>query len=85
MESDHAVPRTLPVLEPGERDHDENEPTAVQYIIHFNTALPCQNGSHATSGFEMYFCYRTLVPLVPGVPTKTRLNTPKAVTYHEQS
>ena len=33
------------------------------------------------------FCYRVPAParLVPGVPTKPRLHTPKAVTYHEQS
>ena len=30
------------------------------------------------------FCYRTPAPWMLGVPTKTRLHTPKAVTYHEQ-
>ena len=34
-----------------------------------------QNGLQATFRFEMCFCYRIPAPVVPGVPTKTRLES----------
>ena len=49
-----------------------------------NLKIKNLNGLQATFVFEICFCYPIPAPLVPGPPTKTRLHTPKAVTYHEQ-
>ena len=42
-------------------------------LAQLSHACMYQNG--ATSGFEMCLCYQTPVPLVPGVPTKKRIES----------
>ena len=39
------------------------------------SSVMCTHQNGAASGFEMGFCYRIPAPKVPGVPTKTRLES----------
>ena len=46
-----------------------------QSITHCITSIFFYFQNGANSGFEVCFCYRIRAPLVPGVPTKTRLES----------